>query len=99
MAKWRGKGPDESPHRDYFQQLCDQTMQDPPRRVRDKEADYLLGHVIDDLVAELRPICEAYAARLGYFNQILGTSQFNHSCMEELSEVAESGRRPSAADS
>jgi len=48
--------------------FCD-LREEPPRRLRSEAADFLLYEVLQCVVAELRPIADAYADRLGYMHQ------------------------------
>lgn len=61
-------------------------MHEPPRRVRETRADYLLYLILDHVADQLRPIAEAYADRLGYMHAC-PLRAFPVEWLEELDEM------------
>merc|ERR1712007_282978 len=59
---------------------------EPPRRMRENSADYLLYVILDRAGEQLRPIAEAYANRLGFMHQT-PLSQFSTRWLAELDEL------------
>jgi hypothetical protein len=59
---------------------------EPPLRLREEATDFLLYEILDRIVEELRPIADAYAARLGFFRQ-QEMWQFTIEMLDEVDEV------------
>lgn len=89
LALWKGKsssshGPAEATT--LWAGLLHDLREEPPRRLRSEAADFLLYEVLQRVVAELRPIAEAYADRLGYMHQ-QSTRSFTAEFQQELGDV------------
>lgn len=86
LAMWRrGKSPPVSSARDVWESLRKDLQQQPPRRMREEGADFLLYEVLNHIVVELRPIADAYAQRLAYMYQ----GSFRHFPQAWLTELGE----------
>jgi Mg2+ and Co2+ transporter CorA len=70
LAEWWSE-PDLKfiPNWSMWTKIFKEVGKDPPRRVREMRADYLLYLILDRVADQLRPIAEAYANRLGFMHQ------------------------------
>jgi len=57
----------------------------PPKRMREEKADFLMYEVLQRIVLQLRPIAEAYAKRLGWMRH----KTVRHLTQENMDEVAD----------
>eukprot|EP00450_Noctiluca_scintillans_P029923 CAMPEP_0194543780 /NCGR_PEP_ID=MMETSP0253-20130528/86397_1 /TAXON_ID=2966 /ORGANISM="Noctiluca scintillans" /LENGTH=651 /DNA_ID=CAMNT_0039390581 /DNA_START=125 /DNA_END=2080 /DNA_ORIENTATION=- len=67
-------------------QLQKDTEASPPHHLREHSGDYLVYEMLARIVAELRPITDGYARRLGHFHSE-GMSKFSEQWLRELAEV------------
>jgi Mg2+ and Co2+ transporter CorA len=91
LAMWRGC--DDSlnpvvlkPINDIWKNLLEELKATPPRRMREEAADFLVYEILSRVVAELRPVVEAYAMRLGYMRQ-QPARFFRPDWVQELADV------------
>eukprot|EP01065_Artemidia_motanka_P038526 TRINITY_DN47377_c0_g1_i1.p1 TRINITY_DN47377_c0_g1~~TRINITY_DN47377_c0_g1_i1.p1 ORF type:complete len:790 (+),score=254.45 TRINITY_DN47377_c0_g1_i1:50-2371(+) len=75
--------------RGMFHELRLELEREPRRMVREKGSGFLLYRILHRTVNELRPVIEAYAARLAYFHTEIRRHRhhFRSEFREELSEV------------
>mmetsp|Transcript_29689 Transcript_29689/g.70069 ORF Transcript_29689/g.70069 Transcript_29689/m.70069 type:complete len:696 (+) Transcript_29689:83-2170(+) len=88
LAMWRRKSQQAvpAPAGDVFGPLLGDLGQEPPRRMREAGADFLLYEVLDNIIVELRPLADAYAERLGFMYQ--GSSRrVQQAWLAELGEI------------
>eukprot|EP00811_Abedinium_folium_P009271 NODE_1856_length_2352_cov_11.435955.p1 GENE.NODE_1856_length_2352_cov_11.435955~~NODE_1856_length_2352_cov_11.435955.p1 ORF type:complete len:654 (-),score=145.20 NODE_1856_length_2352_cov_11.435955:341-2302(-) len=78
----RAEGADYSGIRNIGEALS----QEPPHRMREKKADFLVYQILDSIVDGMREITQAYVRRLGYFHQRPPLS-WTQAVLDELDEV------------
>lgn len=84
---WRSRSDlSAAPDFNLWVKLQESLAQDPPLRMRERRADFLLYEILDRVVDQLRPIAEAYARRLGYMHRHPAW-QFPQEWLDELDEV------------
>lgn len=94
MALWSSRKEGEKRARPHvtdkewsvWKKMRQEFLQEPPRRMREHHADFLVYEIFHRVVKLLRPICFAYARRLGYFHQF-NMQVFETEWLSELSDV------------
>jgi len=94
MALWRGRNKEDGERRhdssdkewSLWKRMRSDLVQEPPRRMREHAADFLVYELLDRVAKLLRPISLAYAKRMGYMHQH-EMIDFETAWLSELAEV------------
>jgi len=86
ITLWRGSDGRAAPVGEIWGGLKKDLEHDPPRRIREQRADFLLYEVLRRILDEMRPITEAYAKRLGSMRQ-QEESGVSQECLHELADI------------
>eukprot|EP00929_Paragymnodinium_shiwhaense_P092678 TRINITY_DN52661_c0_g1_i1.p1 TRINITY_DN52661_c0_g1~~TRINITY_DN52661_c0_g1_i1.p1 ORF type:complete len:718 (+),score=147.06 TRINITY_DN52661_c0_g1_i1:85-2238(+) len=73
LSMWRNEcGERLDKPKELWHDLLSDLKEEPPRRMREESCDFLVYEILHRIAAELRPITDAYAMRLGHMNQWQG---------------------------
>merc|ERR1711974_593286 len=88
-AMWRVGSNDASPSvpdQSLWETLTQDVQDQPPHRMREQGADFLLYELLDRTVDKLQPVTKAFSKRLGFMHQH-AMHKFPQEWLDELDEI------------